>query len=334
MSTAQLVPETWELTGDDAAKSLKQARFGRLVVDSFKRFRAADCTSHARSLAFAVLLALIPGVIALIGLADVVGAGSFRTLVADTLAAVSPGPTGDLLTSAIGQGQQASNSGSFLPLLFGTVAMMIAGVTAFGQIERGANRIYGVEEDRPFAQKYGLALGLMVTSGVLVTMAFVLIALGRGLIDSLDPVGDPWFWFVARWTLGIAIAVVSFAVVFKLSPRRHQPAVSWLTVASLLSTLLWVVATVGLALFWRTGSTFGETYGPLAGLMGLILWSYLTAVGLFFGLAFAAQLEAFRAGAGEPQDEQKVADSEPEADKSPDPTPRGSDHDRARALST
>ena len=29
-----------------------------------------------------------------------------------------------------------------------------------GQLERGLNRIYGVEKDRPFARKYGRAFGL------------------------------------------------------------------------------------------------------------------------------------------------------------------------------
>ena len=39
--------------------------------------------------------------------------------------------------------------------------------TAMGQIERGLNRLYGVEQDRPFLHKYGLALLLAVSSGVL-----------------------------------------------------------------------------------------------------------------------------------------------------------------------
>jgi uncharacterized BrkB/YihY/UPF0761 family membrane protein len=46
---------------------------------------------------------------------------------------------------------------------------------------------------------------------------------------------------------------------------------------------------------------FGETYGPLAGTIGVLLWSFLVSVALFAGLAFAAQLEAVRAGVPEPR---------------------------------
>ena len=41
---------------------------------------------------------------------------------------------------------------------------------------------------------------------------------------------------------------------------------------------------------------FGATYGPLAGTIAILLWTFLTAVAVLLGLAFAAQLEAVRAG--------------------------------------
>ena len=52
MSTASVVPETWELTGDDARRTLRDTGRLRLVKDAFMRLRFADGFSHARSLAF------------------------------------------------------------------------------------------------------------------------------------------------------------------------------------------------------------------------------------------------------------------------------------------
>ena len=73
MSVAKLVPETWELTGDDARETLMRTGRRRLVRDAFVRFRAADGFSHARSLAFVISLLLVQGVILLIGLAAALG---------------------------------------------------------------------------------------------------------------------------------------------------------------------------------------------------------------------------------------------------------------------
>jgi uncharacterized BrkB/YihY/UPF0761 family membrane protein len=63
---------------------------------------------------------------------------------------------------------------------------------------------------------------------------------------------------------------------------------------------LWFAFTGALLLYLTGAETFGDTYGPLAGIVGLLLWSLLTSVAIFVGLAFAAQLEAVRAGVSEP----------------------------------
>ena len=64
---------------------------------------------------------------------------------------------------------------------------------------------------------------------------------------------------------------------------------------------LWVAVTVLLALFFTISSTFGQTYGPLAGIVALILWALASSIAVLFGGAVAAQLEAVRAGASTPR---------------------------------
>ncbi len=56
-----------------------------------------------------------------------------------------------------------------------------------------------------------------------------------------------------------------------------------------------------LAVYVGATDSFGATYGPLAGTIGVLLWSFLSSVALFVGLSFAAQLEAVRAGSLEPR---------------------------------
>ncbi|MGW7483320.1 YhjD/YihY/BrkB family envelope integrity protein [Nonomuraea muscovyensis] len=119
------------------------------------------------------------------------------------------------------------------------------------QFERGANRIYGVERDRPFPRKY------------------------------------------ARAAL---LALVSTVTLFRASPRRRQQGHSWLAFGALLALGLWTLLTLALALYTANSGTFGDTYGPLTAVVALMLWSFLSSIALFLGVAFAAQLEACRAG--------------------------------------
>ena len=93
---------------------------------------------------------------------------------------------------------------------------------------------------------------------------------------------------------------MSFTVVIERAPRRQQPGYSWLAFGSGVSLALWLLLTGLLALYVVEGGSFGTTYGPLTGIFALLLWANLSSVALFLGVAFAAQLEAVRAGSPEP----------------------------------
>ena len=67
--------------------------------------------------------------------------------------------------------------------------------------------------------------------------------------------------------------------------------------------------TLLLGVFLQLSTSFGETYGPLAGIVALQLWTLFSAIAIFFGAAVAAQLEAVRAGAPEPREEPATEDA-------------------------
>jgi uncharacterized BrkB/YihY/UPF0761 family membrane protein len=100
--------------------------------------------------------------------------------------------------------------------------------------------------------------------------------------------------------LALLLMTAAVALLFKWAPRRRQPAWSWLAFGATVSVGLWALATIMLSLFFRTSTAFGETYGPLAGIAALMLWSLLSGVALLFGAALGAQLEAVRARAAAP----------------------------------
>jgi YihY family inner membrane protein len=307
MSTANHVPETWTLSGDDAWETLKKTGRMKLAGDAFRRFRASDGTSHARSLAFLTSLLLVQGVIALVALASTIGKGTWSKLIVNVLESAAPGPAGKVFSQAVNQAQQAGNSNNYGLLLFVLViSLLVTASSLMGQVERGLNRLYGIEQDRPTLEKYGRALVLAVTAGLFILAGFAAIAAGHSVGSSLSgkTAANVWNW--VRWPLGLVMVTAAMALVFRWSPRRRQPAWSWLTFGASVAVVLWIVATEALAVFFRNSSSFGKTYGPVSGLVALLLWSFFTSVAVLYGGAVAAQLEAVRAGAPAPKDATSV----------------------------
>lgn len=305
MTTASCVPPTrGELEGDEAYDTLRRTGRRRLVADSITRFRAADGFSHSRALAFQFTLTLLPALIAVVGLAVALGQDDFTRIVRDTIEELTPGAPGEILTDALRQGSKSAHESGETALAAGGLAALLAGMSAMGQVERGANRIYGVERDRPFLRKYLVGLALALTAGLFALLSLVILMGGAAIRDALDW-GETFdsIWRVARWPLGLMFAVASVSLLFEYSPSRRQPEASWLAFGAGVSVLLWLVFMGVLAVYMDATDSFGATYGPIAGTIGVLLWTFLSAVALFLGLAFAAQLEAVRAGVPEPRRE-------------------------------
>jgi YihY family inner membrane protein len=309
VSSTEPVPETRmmpgdELSADDALEALWHYGRWRLLRDAFVRFRYGDGFSHSRALAFQLCLAIVPFLIALSGLAADLGVDEGGKVVGDTVVALTPGQSEPLVRDLLESSEGNQDAGEFA-LVLGLITGLFALTQAMAQIERGANRIYGVERDRPALPKYLRAAVLAVVAGLPALFGFLLLVGGRSAGDSLaaelgwgDGLRIAWDW--VRWPVALVLIVVAVGVLFEQAPRRKQPALSWLLFGAAVTTGLWWLTSLALAGYVRISDVFNATYGPLTAIMALLLWANLTGVAFFFGLAFAAQLEAQRVGLTRP----------------------------------
>ena len=267
MSSVTRVPQTRTMvfsdkTVDDAHEVLRHYGRLHLVKSAFVRFRYGDGFSHSRALALQLVLSLIPLGIAFVGLSSTINAERPARVLREVLLRITPGSTDEIVRKTLNQGQQEAGNGGQLALWLGLLVSLVALTTSMGQIERGANRIYGIQRDRPALKKYGRAVLMALTSGLM--------------------------------------SIAGLLIIVEKSPRRQQPGWSWVGLGAGVSLVLWILFSYALSLYVAHSGSFGSTYGPLTGVMALLLWAYLTSIALFLGIAFCAQLEAVRAGVREP----------------------------------
>jgi YihY family inner membrane protein len=311
VSSVRAVPETelmggGELSADDAWHTVRSYGLRHLMETAFARFRYGDGFSHARAFALQLALAAVPLVIAGAGLATALGAESFAEVVARTVVAISPGSSDSLVVEVVNTGASDEGSESAeVVVALGLVTAFLAATSAFAQLERGANRIYGTKRDRPTLRKYGRAAGLTATAGASMAVGLLFIVAGEPFGEAMEQVyrwGDvaETVWDALRWPLGLAALVVAVTALFRYAPRRRQPGLSWLAVGAAATVLAWLAGSGLLAVYVVAAAGFGDTYGPLTGIIALLLWANITGVALLAGLALAAQLEAVRAGEPDP----------------------------------
>ena len=126
MSTASVVPETRDLVGEDARRTLAQARLSLLLKDSMARFRWADGFSHARALAFQTVMTLVPGIVVAVGFATVAHETTLSDTIVRAIQSLAPGPAGDVFRAAALQGSSnAGEASGRRALAVGTVVMPV-----------------------------------------------------------------------------------------------------------------------------------------------------------------------------------------------------------------
>lgn len=157
----------------------------------------------------------------------------------------------------------------------------------------------------PALQKYLRALLLTAVAGLPALVSFLLLVASGAIGASMQR----WYhwdtaavttWNLALWPVSLRLTVMTVSLLFRYAPRRQQPGLSWLMIGAGLATVLWWLISLLLAAYAAQSGDFGATYGPLTGVMALLLWANLTGIALFVGIAFAAQLEARRVGISGP----------------------------------
>lgn len=286
------VPDVGERTPHDAWQAVRGARWS-FWQEAFARFRFGDGFSHARALALQLCLAFIPLVIATVGLSGALTTAGPGRVLRRTLVELSPGGSGELIQDTLESGE-GSEAALWLGLAFAIATL----TTAMGQVERGANRIYGIVRDRPSTRKYLRALVLAGVAGLPAMLGSGVLLAGSVFGDAVETVygvDDDAVMAVAM-PAGVLLVVAALMTLLRLAPRRRQPGWLWLALGAAIGATLWLAFTGLLAAWVQLSGSFGVVYGPLTGVIALLLWTQLSSVAVLFGFAVTAQLEAGHLG--------------------------------------
>ena len=265
---------------------------------TLREFTADQCTDIAAALTYYAVLALFPALIALISLLGVVGQGE-RSV--DTILSlvneVAPGGTADVLREPLEQFSSSPAAG--FALVFGIVLAIWSASGYVGAFSRAMNRIYEIEEGRPFWKLRPVQLGVTIVSILLILVMVVVLIISGPVTDAVGSalgLGDTaqLIWSILKWPILAAAAVLIIAILYYATPNAKQPKFRWISMGALLALVTLVVASFLFGLYVTNFSNYDRTYGSLAGVVVFLLWLWIANLALLFGAEFDAELERGR----------------------------------------
>jgi membrane protein len=276
---------------------------------SFAAFLKDDCMGLSQQIAYSSLLAFFPATAFLIGALGLFHLfGDVKTL----LDPIAPNGVIKFITSLQTDTQGGTSAAAFLIGFFGAVWAASGAMTS---VIKAVNRAYERQETRPFWKVCGVAILLVVTSGITTAGIFLLIVVGGALGDAIARKAGlggafQWLWGIARWPVAFCAILLFFGLVYYLAPNKKQRTWKWITPGSLLGGLLLLFLSGLFALYVTYAGNYTKTYGTIASGIILLLWLNYSAFALLFGAELNAELDRqvdIRAAGGERAGLVKVA---------------------------
>jgi membrane protein len=249
--------------------------------------------SLAAETAYYFFFSLFPLFLFLTPLLSLVGNGpELMESMLSRLSATLPADALSLLRRTLGEIVTSSGGAGVM-----TLGVLLAGWTGsniFGSLMEALNVAYDVTETRPFWKRLALRLGCLVIAGVVVLLATAVFLDGERLAhwvgDSMG-LGAAGVAVVTALELVLAFCLlVGLGVmIFRLLPNVHQ---EWrhVVVAAIVTTVLWVVATLLFRLYVQHFGAFNKTYGTIGGVIALLSWMYYTMFVVLAGGELASEL--------------------------------------------
>ena len=168
-----------------------------------------------------------------------------------------------------------------------------------GAFARAMNRIYGVEEGRPFWKLKPSMLLLTAAILVLICIAGLLLVISGPVarwVGDLIGLGSTavMVWDIAKWPVLVFVVVLILALLYGFAPNVRKPKFRWLSLGAVVGLLVWALATVGFGIYVTNFGSYNATYGSLAGVIMFLLWLWITNNAFLFGAEVDAEVERAR----------------------------------------
>jgi membrane protein len=273
-------------TAQFVVRVLRQASRDRLMI-------------NASSLSFHWFISIVPGAIALVGIANLVGLSQRRlTSLTHGVSVLLPASTADIFDQALKSGHSGS-SAVFAVVLTGLVAFW-ASLESTATLQIAMDMAYETNADRGFLRRRSRGLLLVAITVVLGGAASALLVIGSPLGTLLQPAGSSsWFpavWNVFRWIVGVACVITLISLYDYLAPDRADRSWKLLSIGGSVSTVLWLGVAACYSFYLDRFGHATQTYGAFAGVIALLLWLFFTGTAILLGAEFNRELERGRAG--------------------------------------
>lgn len=263
-----------------------------VVIRVYGRLMRERVTLTAAGVAFYLLLALFPGLGAMVSLYGLVFDTSSIAGQMQFFSGLLPGDAMDLILGQLEALTRQNNSTLSLGFLIGLGIALWSAHNGVVALFEAMNLAYAEDEMRSFVHitllSTAFTLAGMVVAAVLATAFAVLPAV---MAVVFIPGRVELLMKIIRWPIILAMIWGGIVLLYRYGPSRADAKLRWLSPGTLFSTACWLIASLGFSFYLENFADLNATYGTLGTFIGFMLWTWISTVILIVGAIINAELE-------------------------------------------
>ncbi|QCB95772.1 YihY/virulence factor BrkB family protein [Arthrobacter sp. PAMC25564] len=265
---------------------------------TLREFSRDQCPDLAAALTYYSVLSLFPALLALVSLLGVFGqAGKTTAALLEIVQGIAPASTVDIIRQPIDE--LTSSPAAGFTLVIGVLTALWSASGYVGAFARAMNRVYEVDEGRPFIRLRGTMLGVTIATVAIVAVLAAMLVLSGPVAEAVGNavgLGGAFLtaWNILKWPVMVLLVVVAIAILYYATPNVKQPRFRWLSMGSFIAVVVFVLASLGFAFYVANFGSYNKTYGAIGGVIVMLLWLWILNLSLLFGAEFDAETERGR----------------------------------------
>lgn len=274
--------------------------WARLAVSLHREMTEDRIALIAAGIAFYALLAIVPGLVALMAMGGLVLDPASVVTQIEGLAGLLPDEAAAIVIDQAVAVAGSAQGGLGLAAVFGLVVAFYSASKGISALVQGLNAAFEVRETRGFVRLYAIifALTLGAILGFLLIVGFLAVLPAALAFLNLGQMGD-MLLRLARWPLLLLLVAVGLGLLYRHGPDRGPLPWRWITPGAIAACLLWLVGTLAFTTYVANFGSYNETFGALGGVIILLTWLWLSAFIILMGAELDDAIERQHRAAGD-----------------------------------
>jgi membrane protein len=264
-------------------------------------FRKGVLVTRASSIAFNLLMAILPATIFLFTLIPFISVPNFQQELIRLLESILPANAFHLMENTIIDIVTKKSGGLLLVMFIATIVFSTNGIHAVLNAFVVTSHSF---KPRSWVNQRKVSVLLLLIGLIMIAAAGMLIIFGKTAVNRLVELEILEKRLVIsilvflKWIVVVLLLFLAISFLYYLAPaKRHD--FRFITPGSTLATILFIITSLGFSAYVNSFGPYNKLYGWIGTLMVILVWLYLNSIALLIG--FELNLSIKEAGTAEPE---------------------------------